>query len=88
MIHPYMVKQSKGKLCITDSEFEKNPRPILWCRDGLYAMLPIEVIRNEVAHQEDLRKMKINSPLVFHWAAAVKIPYETGLAMEKVNGKS
>ena len=87
MIHPMIIKESKGKLCVKDSEFEKDPRPILWCRDGLYGMIPIEVIKNEIGHLEDLRKLKISNPLIFHWRTVVEIPYETGRTMEKCGEK-
>jgi len=88
MIHPMIMKCKSGKLIVKNSEFEKDPRPILWCRDGLYGVIPIEVIRNEIGHLEDLRKLEISSPLVFHWRSVVEIPQETGRAMEKCNGKS
>lgn len=97
MIHPLICKESGTRLCITGEQYKKlikKPKAILWCRDGLYGMVPVEVVKNAIQLLHDANQarecadLKLQqSPLEFLWNETVEIPIETGSVMEKYNGK-
>lgn len=91
MIHPMIIKQKGTKLCVQGKrleELEKKLKSILWVNDGLYAMIPIERIKNTLNVLADRKKLDNNTPncLEFTWVEAVPIPAESGQSMEKYNG--
>ena len=97
MIHPMILKESSTSLCITGDLYKKlmkKPKAILWCRDGMYGMLPIEVVKNAIQIVRDVdnafgwSKISINHFLLFRWNETVEIPVSTGQSMEKYNGKN
>lgn len=92
MIHPLIVKESSTKLLITGEQYKKlikKPKAILWCRDGLYGMVPVEVVKNAILFDEDKRTLLPHlhiKRITFNWNETVEIPASTGLSMEKYNG--
>ncbi len=96
MIHPLICKESSTRLCITGDQYKKlikKPKAILWCRDGLYGMVPVEVVRNAISAFNDREKTRehkglhLVEQLDFLWNETVEIPASTGRSMEKYNGK-
>lgn len=98
MVHPIIIKQSGDTLSIEGSllaALKENPRSILWCNNGLYAIIPIEIIRNGLQFIENQNKLLelVNIPfdnkkhkIIFHWDQAEQIPTSTGKVMEQFNG--
>lgn len=77
MIQPLVVEHRGTVLCLR----LKEPRIILWINQGVYALIPIEVVKNELSIQKD--KIKLSDfesyPLcTFTWNQAIVIPPETG----------
>ena len=97
MIHPLIVKESSIRLYITGNQHKKlikKPKAILWCRDGMYGMLPIEVVKNAIAINGDVANIALaygglqRTRLSFNWNETVEIPASTGRSMEEFNGNS
>lgn len=97
MIRPIIFKEKTDTLIIKDKELkqlEKKPKQILWIRDGLYGMIPIERVKNALENRNaanllaDLEvKNYISQPhVIFQWNETVEIPASTGQSMEKYNG--
>lgn len=90
MIHPLVLKRKGSTLLIHGPDLQSlvdNPRPVLWCNDGLYGMIPKERIQNAVSTLKDVGHLarKLSS-FGFTWGDVVEIPQETGRAMEQYNG--
>lgn len=65
-----------------------SPKAILWDRDGLYGMIPVEVIRNALDNLELRNRISANiTILYFDWNETVEVPSETGRAMESSEGE-
>jgi hypothetical protein len=95
MIHPLIIKESDTKLVIAGDEYEKlmkKPKAILWCRAGLYGMIPIEVVKNAIQLLRDFNKSYVEfiprQFLEFSWSETVEVPPDTGRSMEKYNGNN
>lgn len=96
MIHPHIVHRSGSLLKLSLDQIkvlQEDPRPILWVNDGLYAIVPVEVIRNELNYIENSKKADelmgyevTVKYMIIHWAQANEIPASTGEAIEKYNG--
>ena len=95
MIHPIIYKESGSTLTIKGDDLKrlkKKPKQILWVKDGIYGMVPIEVVKNALELQRifacaqggDITKHQ----LIFHWDETVEIPQSTGRAMEDCNGSN
>ena len=96
MIHPLIIKESSIRLCITGDLYKKlmkKPKAILWCRDGMYGILPIEAVKNAILLRNegnDYRKSMgwvSRVGFIFNWNETVEIPVSTGQVLEKYNGK-
>lgn len=93
MIHPVIQREDDVVLLIEGDVYEclkKKPRPILWVKQGIYGIIPVEVIKNEFqirADREQADPECWHLPLTFNWAEAQEIPQSTGRSMEKYNGK-
>lgn len=79
MIQPLVVKANSNILRI----WLEEPRVILWINQGIYALIPIEVIRNELSIQQDRAKLSDSTThtffiCTFAWNQAIVIPPETG----------
>ena len=91
MIHPVVQRENGDVLFIEGDVYEclkKKPRPILWVKQGIYGIIPVEVIRNEFQIRADREKLDPQCwhlPLTFNWTEAQEIPQSTGQAMEKYN---
>lgn len=95
MISPTIFRRKGATLQISETPLQQlisNPQPILWCNDGLYALIPIERIRNDLDVLAGRRKfIGKNISLVFYWGEAIEIPVELGRELERggrENGKS
>ena len=93
MIHPTIFKESSNTLIIEGDDLKrlkKKPKQILWVKDGIYGMVPIEVVKNALEFQKifacaqggDITKHQ----LTFQWDETVEIPQSTGRSMEDCNG--
>ena len=93
MTHPVIQREDGDVLFIEDSVYEclkKKPRPILWIKQGIYGIIPVEVIKNEFQIRTDRGNADPKCwhiPLTFNWAETVTILQETGRALE-YNGRS
>ena len=99
MIHPHIIHRTGDILTLSSNQVDtlrEDPRPILWVNAGLYALIPIEVIKNElefITNHDKLCEM-VELPTVgpgewsiqLHWEQAVEVPVSTGIAMEQYNG--
>ena len=99
MIHPHIIHQTGDVATLSSGQVEKlreDPRPILWVNDGLYALIPIEVVRNELEfignHDKlcEMVELSTTGPgewvIQLHWTQAVEVPAPTGRVMEQYNG--
>lgn len=93
MIHPLIIKESSTRLTITGDQYKKlvkKPKAILWCRDGMYGMVPIEVVKNAISLLRTINLYETSYrrkyELTFFWNETVEIPPATGRSMEKYNG--
>lgn len=95
MIHPIIYKESSNTLTIKGDDLKrlkKKPKQILWVKDGIYGMIPIEVVRNTLTNLADSNTQRkamnwgVRLDLTFHWNETVEIPQSTGRVMEESNG--
>ena len=98
MIHPHIIHRTGSILKLSPTQVEKlqkDPRSILWINDGLYAIIPKEVVKNGLSEMDlAVRSRELASngthslphALWFHWSQADEIPAEAGRAIEKYNG--
>jgi len=89
MIHPMTIKQNSSILQISGPkliELIEKPQPILWHNKGLYAVVPVERVRNAISVFKDQQHCKKSGSITFHWSETVEIPKEAGQVMEKYNG--
>jgi hypothetical protein len=79
---------------ITGDQYKKlmkKPKAILWCRDGMYGMLPIEMVKNAITVNEDIGLIALaygglqRKQFEFHWNETVEIPAATGRLMGEYN---
>ena len=95
MTHPIIYKESSNTLiikCDSLKRLKKKPKQILWVKDGLYGMIPIEVIKNALEFYDTIciqveGDFKSKNYIEFHWNETVEIPQSTGQSMENYNGK-
>jgi len=83
MQQPVIVKQKGSKLLVSGSLLEqliKEPKPILWDREGLHGWIPVEMVRNAIMHLQDLLKLPVERTkhIVFVWGEAIVLPQSTG----------
>jgi hypothetical protein len=90
MIHPYIFREKSTRLTITGPELDgliTKPKAIMWSRDGIYGLIPIEVVKNHIQLWSDTNKQlehgdRHASGLNFKWGESLEIPPETGCALE------
>lgn len=94
MIHPYIFREKSIRLTIIGSELDEliaGPKAILWSRDGIYGLIPIEVVKNHIQLWSDINRQlecddrHVNG-LDFKWGESLEIPPETGRALESSEG--
>ena len=93
MIHPHIIQTTDRDTFAIDANgdlmksLKKKPKPILWVRQGIYGIIPVEVIKNELQIREDREKLGDEQwlPLTFTWRETVTIPQATGRTMEEYN---
>lgn len=94
MIHPYIFREKGVVLTITGPELDRlisGPKAVLWSRDGIYGLIPIEVVSNHIQLWSDLNKQlepgdRYFNGLDFKWEESLEIPPETGRALESSEG--
>lgn len=84
MNFPVVFHENKECLFLTEAyqdHFKRFPKSILWARQGLYGMIPKEVIQNELQIREDRARIaKANNedhweiPLGFKWSETEDVP--------------
>lgn len=96
MIHPVICKEKSSTLIIKgDSlkQLKKKPKQILWVKDGIYGLIPVEAVKNQLITNEDISQIALvigglqRKRLVFYWNETVEISQSTGRSMEKYNGR-
>ncbi len=84
MIHPLKFQTDVDPLTIRREDLEllkKEPQQVLWVRNGVYGLIPIETIRRVVGQlSTSATFMKL------WWGEVVVIPEETGRTMAEFNG--
>lgn len=92
MIHPTIFKESGSTLIIKGDDLkrlEKKPKQILWVKDGIYGMVPIEVVKNALNCLKFYKILSVccigSHCIQFHWNETVEIPQSTGRSMEDCN---
>lgn len=72
-----------------ESEIVKNPVPILWCNDGLYRWIPIEIVKNEIQRFLDSEKTFLGTVTFakfhFNWYQAHRLRPDVGKMLEKLS---
>ena len=96
MKHPHIIHRTGSKLKLSPAQIEKlreDPKTILWINDGLYALISIEVVLNELDVLDNYEKKLemlghdvTTQWIFFDWEQTVEIPVEDGKAMEQYNG--
>lgn len=56
----------------------EKPENILWINEGIYALIPIELVKNELSIRQDRAKLGYDHICTFTWDQAIIIPPETG----------
>jgi hypothetical protein len=89
MVEPIIFYENKNCLFLSEEVqgvLKKTPRSILWVHNGLYGLLPSEVIQNELQVRADRKKLwdlEPNHekwkpwwqvPLGFRWAETEDVP--------------
>jgi hypothetical protein len=89
MNFPVVIYESKECLFISEalqSELKTRPASVLWMRQGLYGMIPKEVIQNELRIREDRKRLwdaegnhgkwkdHWDIPLGFKWSETQDVP--------------
>ena len=91
MIHPTVIKESGTRLIISDKQYKqlvKKPQAVLWNRDGMYGLVPLAAVKNQIQYINDLNKTcEVNElkrlHLEFTWGETEEIPPETGQVLER-----
>ena len=56
--------------------------PILWCRDGMFCIIPIAIIQNAVEFRKSFHAEKRTPPeLYFYWSQGIPISNLAGRAL-------
>lgn len=83
-----IIKRSSNSLLIDKTIFDlatdRKADPILWCRDGMFCLIPKEVIQNAIDRYEMSRQadLKVTSPtLSFVWNQGIPISNLAGRAL-------
>jgi hypothetical protein len=84
-----VVKENKPNFCLTvnlKSEIIKNPIPILWNYQGVYGWIPIEIVKNEVSHFNNMAKNHSVTimQLWFNWQQAYRLRPDVGKMLEEL----
>ena len=61
-----------------------KPEPILWCRQGMFCIIPIQIIQNAIDNLKMQKRYsgKISSPLVFFtWNQGIPVDPKIGYAL-------
>ena len=96
MIHPYIFREKNTRLTITGPELDRlvaRPKAILWSRDGIYGLIPIEIVKNHIQLWSDINRQlecgdRHANGLNFKWGESLEIPPETGRALESSDNTS
>lgn len=90
MIHPTVTKESGTRLVITGKQYKqlvKKPQAVLWNRDGMYGLVPLARVRNQVQYVTDMNKVCDSGDerylIEFTWGETEEIPVETGQVLER-----
>ena len=72
-----------------NSSLVKNPIPILWNYDGIYGWIPVEIVKNELKHIEDVwatMPAGTNFPdkIKFTWQQAHRLRPDVGKILEEL----
>ena len=88
MIKPVIVRKTGNILSVR----LKDAQPILWINNGLFALIPVEVVKNEISVQQDRMKLSNFDPncncttsCTFTWDQAIIIPPEAGRTLAAQN---
>lgn len=79
----YYLTWKKSEFSLTLNIFNHGPLPILWHNQGLYGLIPVEVVANAIQY---LKTKKVSTPpypvnaarVEFHWDQARAIPQQIG----------
>jgi len=90
MIHPIVAKESGTGLTISGKQYKqlvKKPQAVLWNRDGMYALVPLARVKNQIQCALDMNKAcdpgDIRHLIEFSWGETLEIPPETGRVLER-----
>ena len=92
MIHPKTFKESGTILTISGEQYKqlvKKPQAVLWNRDGMYGLVPLARIKNQICNVRDYNQtvgytnMEPKQYLMFAWEETEEIPVETGQVLER-----
>ena len=88
-----VLKETKLEFCLNvtkESEIVKNPVPILWCNNGLYGWIPVEVVENEIERFLDNEKVcpgLAPAKLHFNWHQAYRLRPDVGKILEQLKNE-
>ena len=87
MIHPTVIKESGTRLTISGEQYKqlaKKPQAVVWSRNGIYGLIPVSVVKNNISWLTDINKTApFPLELIFDWDETEDIPVETGQALER-----
>jgi len=84
----FIIKDSHDRIIIDKTIFERltnmGAMPILWCRDGLFCVIPEEVTLNALNSAKSFQQidLKQTPPVVeIHWSQGIPISNQVGRAL-------
>jgi len=72
----YCVNSNSHHLLIDISEFTDGPLSILWYNNGLYGLIPVERVENDLNNLADLKKNEGSSDIegiIYVWDDVVRV---------------
>jgi len=87
MTQPMIFRQKGTTLKVIGPILQRlidSPQPILWCNEGLYELIPMQRIQNDLSVLSDKQKLiGSNISLVFLWGQGKNIDPKYGKFLEQ-----
>ena len=83
-----IIKEPSDTFCadgiVLDLATDKKTVPILWCRDGMFCLIPKEIIQNAIDVSGSLRDINLKRTppkLYFFWNQGIPVSNQAGRAL-------
>lgn len=76
------IYKEPGDRIPVDEATGEETDPILWCRQGLFCLIPTEVIKNAIEFRKSFHAEKRTPPeLYFYWSQGITVSNAVGRAL-------